>query len=149
MKMRAANSGDLAVLFELHRSVFRRHIEALWGWEEGWQRENFAAEFAGARTCVIEVDGRIAGYLQTKDEVGRIYVQNIAIAAEFQGRGMGSRLLRRLQSDAAVRKVPLQLGVFRTNEPAQRLYQRLGFHPVGETATHIEMSWPAPRPWIE
>jgi len=145
MNIRPATTGDLAVLFEVHRSVFRSHIEKLWGWDEDWQGENFASEFTAAATSVIEDDGHIAGYIQILDEDARIYVQNIAISEVFQGKGIGTQLLKGLQSDAAARKVPLQLGVFRTNTPAQRLYERLGFHKVGETHTHIEMSWAAPN----
>nr|WP_312987063.1 N-acetyltransferase [Comamonas koreensis] len=143
MNIRPATAGDQAVLFEVHRSVFRAHIEKLWGWDEGWQRENFYAEFASSATSVIDVDGCIGGYIQIKDEHDRIYVQNIAISEELQGRGIGTQLLKGLQSNAAARKVPLQLGVFRTNTTAQRLYERLGFHQVGETHTHVEMSWAA------
>lgn len=145
MNMRPATAGDQPVLFEVHRSVFRAHIEALWGWDEVWQRENFAAEFASAATSILEEDGRIAGYIQTVDKHDRIYVQNIAISEEYQGKGIGTRLLKGLQSNAAARKVPLQLGVFRTNAPAQRLYERLGFQHVGETPTHVEMSWAASK----
>lgn len=130
-------------MFEVHRSVFRSHIEQLWGWNEVWQRENFASEFASAATSILEEDGRIAGYIQIRDERDRIYVQNIAISEEFQGRGIGTRLLKGLQSNAAIRKVPLQLSVSRTNTPAQRLYERLGFQHVGETHTPDEMSWTA------
>lgn len=145
MNMRPATAGDQPVLFEVHRSVFRSHIEKLWGWDEVWQRENFASEFASATTSVIEEDGRIAGYIQVMEKHDRIYVQNVAISEAFQGKGIGTQLLEGLQSNAAARKVPLQLSVFRTNTPAQRLYERLGFRPVGETQTHVEMSWAAAR----
>ncbi|WWL46146.1 N-acetyltransferase [Pseudomonas parakoreensis] len=71
----------------------------------------------------------------------RIHVQNIAISQAYQGKGIGSRILRNLQLQAAARKVPLQLGAFRTNTLAQKLYERLGFRRTGATDTHIEMSW--------
>lgn len=144
MNMRPASAADQPALFEVHRSVFRSHIEKLWGWDESWQLENFATEFASAMTSVIEEGGRIAGYLQVLDRDGRIYVQNIAVSEAFQGQGLGTRLLTGLQSDAAARKMPLQLGVFRTNASALRLYERLGFQRIGETQTHIDMLWEAP-----
>ncbi|WP_081743955.1 N-acetyltransferase [Pseudomonas sp. URMO17WK12:I12] len=70
-----------------------------------------------------------------------IHVQNIAVSHEFQGKGIGTQTLKKLQLKAAARHVPLQLGVFRTNTLARKLYERMGFRKTGETTTHIEMSW--------
>lgn len=145
MHTRPAHADEQAVLFEIHRSVFHAHIDKLWGWDEAWQLRNFAAECGLASTCVIEVDGCVAGYLQILEQPHRIYVQNIALLEAFQGRGVGGALLKRLQAQAVLKKLPLQLGVFRTNAPAQRLYVRLGFVPLDETATHLEMQWIDPQ----
>ncbi len=141
MKIRPANTTDLAPMFGIHRSVFRSHIDALWGWDEDWQRGNFAAECAAAETSVVEINGVISGYIQLLEREDQIYLQNIAIAADAQGKGIGTMLLKSLQARADARKVPLRLGVFRSNKTAQELYERLGFDKVGETRTHIEMSW--------
>jgi ribosomal protein S18 acetylase RimI-like enzyme len=141
MTLRPATDSDQPALFDLHRAVFREHIEKIWGWDESWQRANFAVEFACAATSVIEQDGRIVGYVQILDKEDRIHVQNIAISPEYQGKGSGSRILKNLQLQAAARQVPLQLGAFRTNTLAQKLYERLGFRRTGATDTHIEMSW--------
>ena len=141
MTVRPATDSDQPTLFDLHRAVFHGHIEKIWGWDENWQRDNFAAEFAGAATSVIEQNGRIVGYVQILDKEDRIHVQNIAISPEYQGKGIGSRILKNLQLQAAARQVPLRLGAFRTNTLAQKLYERLGFRRTGATDTHIEMSW--------
>lgn len=92
---------------------------------------------------MIEIEDQIAGYVQVLERGNQIYVQNIAIASAFQGKGIGTILLKDLQSRAAARKVPIHLGAFKTNPSALKLYKRLGFHKVGETRTHIEMSWMA------
>lgn len=132
---------DEADLFEIHRAVFRSHIEQIWGWNEDWQRNNFATERASSTTSVIRIDARIVGYLQCRDEGNRIYVRNIALLPEFQGQGIGTALVKELQAMAAARDVPLELGVFRTNAPARRFYERLGFERTRDTETHTEMSW--------
>lgn len=141
MNLRPAKTEDITLLFAIHRSVFRSHIETLWGWDEDWQSENFASECATAATSLVLVDDQITGYIQVLDRGSQIYVENIAIAPAFQSKGLGTMLLKALQSMATIRKVLIHLGVFRTNTPAQRLYKRLGFRTVGETRTHIEMSW--------
>ncbi|WP_273808377.1 MULTISPECIES: GNAT family N-acetyltransferase [unclassified Pseudomonas] len=144
MNVRQATTGDQPALFDIHRSVFRCHIEKLWGWNEAWQRQNFSSECENADTSVVEEDGVIAGYTQVLDEDDQVYIQNIALSEAFQGRGIGTELLRQLQSHASARKVPLMLSVFRTNPSARRLYERLGFLRIGESETHIEMCWAAP-----
>ena len=141
MDRRLATTDDMPELFEMHRAVFRTHIEQIWGWDEDWQRTNFAAEFASSNTSVIEIEDRIVGYVQIRDEGHRIYLQNIALSPEFQRRGFGTRLLKRLQRESSARKVALELAVFRTNPNALKFYERIGFRRTGETSTHIEMSW--------
>ena len=143
MDLRPVADGEEAELFEIHRAVFRSHIEQLWGWDERWQRSNFAAELASSTTSVIRMDALIVGYVQFRDEGNRIYVQNIALLPDFQCKGIGTRLMNELQTKAAARGVPLELGVFRTNAPARRFYERLGFERIRDTETHTEMSWRA------
>lgn len=144
MHLRAATADDQATLFGLHRAVFQAHIAQLWGWDESWQRTHFATEWAACPPLVIEADGRTAGYLQLHEEPQRLYVQNLAIAAAFQGQGLGTRLLQGIQHRAAAQRLPVQLGVFRTNPAARRLYERLGFVATGSNASHIHMAWTAP-----
>jgi len=141
MKLRPANTDDFAPMFDIHRSVFRSHIDELWGWDEDLQHENFASECTAAQTSVVEINGGVAGYIQTLEREDEIYVQNIAISASAQGKGIGTMLLKSLQARAEALEIPIRLEVFRSNKLAQRLYERLGFDSVGETKTHIEMFW--------
>ena len=141
LKIRPANTDDLVQMFAIHQSVFRSHIDELWGWDEDWQRGNFASECAAAETSVIEINGDIAGYIQTVEREDEIYLQNIAISANAQGKGIGTMLLKSLQSRAESLNAPLRLEVFRNNKSAQKFYERLGFINVGETRTHIQLSW--------
>lgn len=143
MDVRPAANSEEADLFEIHRTVFRSHIEQIWDWDERWQRSNFATELASSTTSAIRIDALIVGYVQFRDEGNRIYVQNIALLPDFQSKGIGTRLIKELQAQAAARGVPLELGVFRSNAPARRFYERLGFERACDTETHTEMSWKA------
>lgn len=141
MDVRPATQADEPRLFEIHKSVFRNYIEQIWGWDEDWQRYNFKEECAASVTSVIEVDGWIAGYLQVRYEDNRILLQNIALASGFQGKDIGTRLVKGLQQEATLQNKPVELGVFRSNSGAIRFYRRLGFHRTGETVSHIMMSY--------
>ena len=63
--IRPAALEDLESLFDLHRTVFRSHIEEIWGWDEEWQRSRFRREFDSSVTSVVQVAGRTVGYVQT------------------------------------------------------------------------------------
>lgn len=63
----------------------------------------------------------------------------MALLPEFQGRGIGTKLIQAVMGEAAGLGLPLRLQVLKANR-ARRLYERLGFHVYAETATHLQMS---------
>lgn len=88
---------------------------------------------------MIVSGGIDVGLLQVVDEGTQLVVGKIELLPEHQGQGIGSTLLARVLDEARGRGVPVRLQVLRANTPARRLYERLGFVVVGETATHLEM----------
>ena len=71
-----------------------------------------------------------------------IYVSEIVIAPQFQGRGIGSRLLNAEMQRGRETRSPLRFQVLRENR-AIELYRRLSFKECGATDTHIHMVWEA------
>jgi ribosomal protein S18 acetylase RimI-like enzyme len=141
--IRPATPRDVESLFELHRTVFRHHIEEMWGWDEAWQYSRFRQEFESSKTTVVELVGQMIGYVQTDADPNRLYLRNIALHPNVQGQGIGTFLVKRLQRTAAERGVPVYLSVFRTNRQAQEFYERLGFLTTSRTDELTEMSWNA------
>lgn len=80
--------------------------------------------------------GSVIGLLDVRCNEKEIEVVNIQIHPDYQGRGTGTAILRKILDDGATRGVPVTLRVLKTNEDARRLYQRLGFIDDGETQTH-------------
>jgi GNAT superfamily N-acetyltransferase len=63
----------------------------------------------------------------------------------WQGRGLGSALVRTAIDGAAKRGVPLRLSVLFIN-PVRRLYERLGFRVTSVEHPRVKMEWsPAAR----
>lgn len=92
----------------------------------------------------IECDGRPV-------PVGRCYLRqaahehrllDLAMAAAWRGRGLGSAVLESLCGDAARAGVPLRLSVWHSNQGAIKLYRRHGFISDG-AATEAEGAPPA------
>lgn len=104
------------------------------------QRLGYRAQFPNADFDVIFADGRPAGRLAVDRSGDAIHLIDIALLPEHRGHGAGTSLLRELVEEAARDGRPVSLCVERTN-PARRLYERLGFRPVGQTDLSVLMQW--------
>ena len=102
---------------------------------ERWSAAMFWNELASGHYYRVALDeaGRVAGYgglaVAAPDEA---WVQNLAVRRDRQRSGLGRALLHDLLAEAARRgaaKVLLEVAV--DNVPAQRLYARTGFEPIG------------------
>lgn len=90
--------------------------------------------------AVLEVGGTVAGYALLvpwwSNELGGevCQVDELYVAPEARGSGLGTALLRDLAAGAGppfpVRFVALQLEVTPDNRRARALYERLGFEPM-------------------
>lgn len=141
--LRLARPDESEALYTLHRRAMEAYVSETWGpWDDAMQRRYFQEHWPPGRQA-IEVDGRLAGFLDLEDRPGEAWIGNLELDPEFHNRGIGSAILREVQRAAAGRGVGVGLQVLRVN-PARRLYQRLGFALTGETATHFLMAWEAP-----
>ena len=103
------------------------------------QHAYYQEHYEGAAFDVILVGGQPAGrlYLHRRDD--EIRIMDIALLPEYCNRGIGTTLLRGLQSEAAAGK-PLRIHVERFN-PALRLYERLGFWQIDDRGVYLFMEW--------
>ena len=67
-------------------------------------------------------------------------IVDISLQPEFCNRGIGTTLLRELQSEAAAAGKPLRIHVERFN-PALRLYERLGFRQIEDKGVYLFLEW--------
>ena len=122
----------------------------------GWSREQkdaflemqFNAQHTHYRTHyqdttwdLILVDGEAAGRLYVARWPEQIRIVDIALLPQFRGRGIATGLIRELfeEADASGRPVRIHVEV---NNPAQVLYQRLGFRPIAESGVYLEWERP-------
>jgi ribosomal protein S18 acetylase RimI-like enzyme len=87
---------------------------------------------------LLRQDGAIAGFLilcMTGAFIG--YIQTVCIHPAHRGRGLGSRLVA-LAEQRILSEVPnVFMCVSSFNHDARRLYERLGYHVVGELTDYI------------
>ena len=140
--------GDREFLVELYGSVREPELAHL-PWDKAMKRafveQQFAAQdahyrenYPGATLDVIEVDSERAGRLYVHRGQRDIRIMDIALAPAFRGRGIGSALLHALIDEAGDSDRMLSIHV-EMNNPARRLYERLGFGPAGEHGVYVLM----------
>jgi GNAT superfamily N-acetyltransferase len=132
-------------------SLFRRVIDktmrgliiATWGaWdEERVQRE--AIEFTQSTNGkVIQIGDTAAGILVVDREPGQIWLRQIYLLPEHQGKGIGRRLVMNLLAEGGSANVPIRLRVLALN-PALVFYVKLGFVTTETEPDLVYMAYPA------
>lgn len=133
---RPATDADRTFCWHLHVQTMRDYVEATWGWDETDQRERFERAFNAAGLRIVEVDGLPVGVLRVDASDVPVRLLSIAVAPSHQRCGLGTALVEHVVREAGV--APVWLQVLKAN-PARRLYERLGFVVIEETATHWQM----------
>jgi len=126
----------------LHRFVVELAATEEFPGEVTARPDDLAAALFGsepmAAAIVAEIGGVPAGfalyYPTYSTIVGRsgIHVEDLFVADEFRGAGIGQQLLARLAELAVARGGRLEWWVLRTNEPALRFYRRLAARGLDE-----------------
>lgn len=105
------------------------------------QSRHYAEHYADASYDVVVVDGAPAGRLIVGRWPRELRIVDVALLPDFRGRGVGSQLLAPLLAEADARGVPTTIHVEQQN-PARRLYRRLGFVPVEEVGPYHRFERP-------
>ncbi len=145
--LRPATAADSEFCFQLHKAAMGEYVTAIWGWDEQRQREFHARGFAPGHWQIITADGADAGLLIVDYRPAEIYLARIEIHPDYQGHGIGTRLISTLIDEAARRGQDLVLDVLTVNHRAQALYQRLGMKEVGGHGdNNVRMTMRSSRP---
>jgi len=138
-ELQPATAADRDRLYALHRAAMRDVVDRTWGWDEPWQRAHFNARFDPAAFSLILAGGREIGALCVQERAGELYVADVQIAPEEQGRGIGTAVMQGVIARAKTLGWAVTLQVLRANVRARRLYERLGFYATGEVDVHVRM----------
>jgi len=104
------------------------------------QQRWYETAYPQAEWRIVMLEGKPVGRtIVDRGEAGATLV-DIALIPETRGAGLGTRLMQELLERCHAEAIPMRLQVLKTN-PAQRLYQRLGFRTVGEDQLYLQMEW--------
>ena len=130
--LRPARSEDHDFAFGLYVETIKPYTIAFMPWVDAVETARFARLWAPADTRVITLDGADVGWLETIDTGAEFVLKQFYIAPAEQQRGIGTHVMDLLLKEWESAGKPIVLNVLKNN-PARRLYERLGFALVGET----------------
>ena len=148
--LRPAGPDDTELLYRIYASTREDELAVvLWDAlaKEAFLRMQFAAQdrYYHATFPAASYDLIVSG----EEVLGRLYVDrgepawlvlDIALLPEHRGRGIGARLLTDVLAEARAAAKPVQIHVERFN-PAQRLYDRLGFRQIADEGVYLRLEW--------
>jgi ribosomal-protein-alanine N-acetyltransferase len=109
-----------------------------------WSREMYQRELQNPDVSFLYVMRmpQIVAFCSFWLVLDEIHINNLAVRQDFQGRGLGTALLQHVLESGATRGADrATLEVRRSNAPARRLYERLGFE-VAATRPNYYVSPP-------
>jgi ribosomal protein S18 acetylase RimI-like enzyme len=135
--LRQCTDSDRDWAYALKREAYLEVVERQFGpWDEEKQRRMFSERWNPAISRIILVDDAAVGLVATEERPDELWIDEIQLTADWQGKGFGTAVLLDLLSRAKEARKPVRLRVLLENPRARRLYERLGFCVTGQTATH-------------
>ena len=106
------------------------------------QQSGYAAQFPQAVDRILWSGTTRIGRLLVNESQDEIRLVDIALLAPYRGQGRGGHIIQALCVQAIKAGLPLRLSV-RFSNPAEHLYERLGFARTGGDGVYVAMEFPA------
>ena len=107
------------------------------------QQGQYRQQFPTADFDVVMLEGTAIGSMYAIRGPDEFVLIDIALLPEHRNDGIGAELVRALIDVARESAQPLQAHV-RSDNPAWRLWQRLGFQEVADDGVYLQICVPAP-----
>lgn len=105
------------------------------------QHHHYTTHYTRSDFLIIEQDGQPVGrLLLDRGHARDLRVVDIALLPDARGHGIGSAFLTAVQDEARSEGKTVSIHVEQEN-PAKRLYARLGFRDVSQTGPYWLMEW--------
>lgn len=132
--IRAGTSHDVPRLRQIARAAYTPYVAAI-GFEPPPLLQDFATDIADGAVWVV--GDPVVGYVVARARDGDWLLENVAVAPEGQGQGLGGQLIRFAEAEGARRgfaKVVLYTNIHMTGN--LKMYPALGYREVRRTETN-------------
>ena len=135
--LRASGASDLAFCWPIYRDAMQPLMPA---WNEAAQRKIVEQAVGHTGTSILQSTKVDAGWLQVEETRNVVQVRQIFLLPAMRNRGIGTDFLTWMKERADRKRKDLILDVM-SNNPAQRLYERLGFKAVKTADGRVTMRY--------
>lgn len=140
--LRAATDNDLAFCESLTRGNMRRYLP---GGEAAWDPQRFLRSWTQFENALIVVDGETVGLLRLLEVDGTLEIRDLQLLAGHRGRGIGTWAIAQAMAQARRRAIAVVRLRVHVDNPARRLYARLGFQLEASVGDIRHLACPVPR----
>ena len=138
IELRRATPKDFDMALNLYLVTMKPLTAELMTWDENKQSTGFAEQWKVEDVQIIVLKGWNVGWVQTAEMASEIFLQQLFVSPEYQGQGIGSKVLQALGKHWERTGKPVVLNVLKNN-PARRFYEKHGFTVVGEVGVKLQM----------
>jgi GNAT superfamily N-acetyltransferase len=139
IKLLPADETHREFSYQVKKEAEGEYITSMFGWDEDIQRDFHGKAWQEQKPDLITYDGKLIGTIAAIESEDCIDIGQFFILPEYQGKGIGTHLLRSIldKADRLGKNVTLK---FLKNNPVTSLYVRNGFRLVhtSEVAHHME-----------
>ncbi|MEO8559051.1 MAG: GNAT family N-acetyltransferase [Rhodospirillales bacterium] len=145
-QLRQAVASDAAAIRELTRTAYAKWVKLI-GREPKPMTADYDVAVRNHRFDLLSVDGKLAALIETIVQPDHLLIENVAVLPEYQGRGLGSKLVAHAESLAAVAGFK-QIRLYTNQRFVENveLYRKLGYlvdrEEHGERGVTVYMSKP-------
>ncbi|UJW83927.1 GNAT family N-acetyltransferase [Devosia sp. SL43] len=135
-----ALEADAELLAGIRVEAMRPSLEAVGRFDLERARDRFLKSFRPDDTQIICEGEAVVGFYVVQRHSDHLYLDHLYVTAQYQGRGVGRRIIDELKVEATMSTLPIRLTAL-NGSPANSFYQKCGFRVVSTDALDTIYEW--------
>jgi GNAT superfamily N-acetyltransferase len=135
--LRPTTWDDFEFVFRLNKVNLQKSVDRLHEWNEEAERAELRRKFVPGRDQIIQIKGQDAGVFTIEYHNSEVYLHHVELLPEFQGKGIGTALIRDVLTEAKLANVPVTFQDLQ-EKPTKQFYSQLGLRDIEEVEEKVD-----------